>query len=1030
MAGGEDIVIKDEFQTPSTAYRSFPFWAWNDQLEIDEIKRQIISMKQQGIGGFFMHSRDGLETAYMGEEWRQCIRAAVETAKENGMYAWLYDEDRWPSGTAGGRVTKEGGDAFRCKGLTLEVCEPENEDYKKDNTVLALYGAKISNMDIEKMYRIPLDHTVKLNSGEKLLVARLEVSGKCEWFNNEAPPDNLNPEAVKYFIKLTHETYKDTVGEEFGKTVPGIFTDEPSLADRHAAFAKNKGWIPWTYGFEEFYEKRRGTDVFDTIPYIYFNCDNSAKARHDYWHTISERFSESYSKVISEWCSRENISYTGHFLQEDKLGLCARVNGAIMPHYQYQHIPGIDMLTEQTTEYMTVKQCTSVAHQFNRPIVLSETYGCTGWEFTFEGQKWVGDWQFALGVNLRCQHLALYSIRGCRKRDYPPSFNYNTSWWNKNHVVEDYFGRLSVALRQGHPIRKILLLHPMSTVWSRLGTNPYGNPIRRNERDVPELNAYGEQFNQLIQYLCSMHLDCDLGDEMIMAQYGAAENNKLRIDCAIYDVMVIPQVDTILRTTFELLKLYLNQGGKIVMFEPTPYRIEGICSKDIKMITEHSNCKVIRTKEDMLLELEKLNVRTIKLMNKEGKEERNLLYSLRKTDEGLWLFVVNNSREASCQADVLLPYSGEVERWDALTGQVDQVITENSETAIKFSEHWDKSESKLYFIKQGDGPYAKEKLPDVQKILKYTFPEISKVKATTLNVLTLDVCRYKMDGGVFSEKMEVWKAQYQVRQKLGMRQIHVNGLEQRYKWVHLDHPNDGKQLRLVFEFDIEKVSDGLEHIYLVLEGAKQFEIMCNDTPISNASEQWFLDRSFDKVLLKGLVIGKNQLKLSCKYNNAMELENCYIVGDFGVTTQRKIVDQPKTIQIGDWTSQGYFHYTGSLIYQYDYENTFSEHNKLYLDITDFKGVCACVKINEHLIDVPWAAAGMIPIAEYLKKGHNSIDVEIFASPRNMLGPFHLAKGKRMVTNDECFCVTNDEYTKAYNVEPYGLMSAPKIYIEK
>ena len=67
-----------------------------------------------------------------------------------------------------------------------------------------------------------------------------------------------------------------------------------------------------------------------------------------------------------------------HFLQEDKIGLCARVNGAVMPDYQYQQVPGIDMLCEQTNEYMTVKQCTSVANQLDKKWVLSETYGCTG----------------------------------------------------------------------------------------------------------------------------------------------------------------------------------------------------------------------------------------------------------------------------------------------------------------------------------------------------------------------------------------------------------------------------------------------------------------------------------------------------------------------------------------------------------------------------------------------------------------------------------------------------------------------------
>ena len=85
--------------------------------------------------------------------------------------------------------------------------------------------------------------------------------------------------------------------------------------------------------------------------------------------------------------------------------------------------------------------------------MLSETYGCSSWEFTFEGQKWVGDWQYVLGVNLRCQHLALYTLRGCRKRDYPPAFNYNTTWWKYNGVVEDYFARVGRVLTEGEAVR-------------------------------------------------------------------------------------------------------------------------------------------------------------------------------------------------------------------------------------------------------------------------------------------------------------------------------------------------------------------------------------------------------------------------------------------------------------------------------------------------------------------------------------------------------------------------------------------------
>ncbi|GAI57178.1 unnamed protein product, partial [marine sediment metagenome] len=158
--------------------------------------------------------------------------------------------------------------------------------------------------------------------------------------------------------------------------------------------------------------------------------------------------------------------FTGHYLEEGDFFSQISCGGAVMPHYEYLPQPGIDILTESITETLTVKQCSSVAHQFDRKRVLSEIYGCSGWDFTFEGQKWVGDWQYALGVNFRCPHLTLYTLRGCRKRDYPPSFNYQNTWWPYYNVVEDYFGRLSLVLSQGEPLREVLLIHPIASAWA------------------------------------------------------------------------------------------------------------------------------------------------------------------------------------------------------------------------------------------------------------------------------------------------------------------------------------------------------------------------------------------------------------------------------------------------------------------------------------------------------------------------------------------------------------------------------------
>ena len=50
-----------------TEYKPIPFWSWNDKLEPEELRRQVCWMRQNGIGGFFMHARSGLKTPYLSE---------------------------------------------------------------------------------------------------------------------------------------------------------------------------------------------------------------------------------------------------------------------------------------------------------------------------------------------------------------------------------------------------------------------------------------------------------------------------------------------------------------------------------------------------------------------------------------------------------------------------------------------------------------------------------------------------------------------------------------------------------------------------------------------------------------------------------------------------------------------------------------------------------------------------------------------------------------------------------------------------
>jgi hypothetical protein len=92
------------FADPPAEYRSAPLWVWNNRVTKTQIETQLADFRAHGIGGVFIHPRPGLITPYLSEEWFELCRHAVETGKSLGMKVWIYDENSYPSGFAGGHV--------------------------------------------------------------------------------------------------------------------------------------------------------------------------------------------------------------------------------------------------------------------------------------------------------------------------------------------------------------------------------------------------------------------------------------------------------------------------------------------------------------------------------------------------------------------------------------------------------------------------------------------------------------------------------------------------------------------------------------------------------------------------------------------------------------------------------------------------------------------------------------------------------------------------------------------------------------
>ena len=163
------------FRNPPAAFRGAPFWAWNDLLTKEELARQIDVFKEMGLGGFHMHVRTGLQNPYMDEDFLELVKSCVEKAKREGMLAYLYDEDRWPSGAAGGKVTKD--ERFRARSLlftnTLKGEARVNGDSRSD-------GGRSNKGRLLVCYDVGLDADGYL-TGYRRIDPEAEAAGE-KWF--------------------------------------------------------------------------------------------------------------------------------------------------------------------------------------------------------------------------------------------------------------------------------------------------------------------------------------------------------------------------------------------------------------------------------------------------------------------------------------------------------------------------------------------------------------------------------------------------------------------------------------------------------------------------------------------------------------------------------------------------------------------------------------------------------------------------------------------------------------------------------
>lgn len=953
-------------------FRPAPFWFLNHQLEEKELTWQLEKMKEAGLGGAVLHARHGLKTPYFSEGWFEALEVCIKKAEKLGMILWLYDEYNWPSGPAGGKITEEFPE-LRMRYLYLE--ERQRVKAGKEVKIRLSSSAKIALVTpIDKkgglldFPRSVVDLSSSIGNGvfkgkvppacqeyELFIFSLSDISAAP--FANSHYLDLLNPKAVRKFIQVTHKEYEKRFKKYFGKTILGIFTDEPA-----AFFGKPFEEVTYTpHLFGEF-QRKKGYNLKKCLPALFLDTEpkeEREKIRIDYYETLSFLYCNSFFKLIYNFCEKNKIASIGHVLLE---GDAPQVKYQLdfFETARYMHYTGVDFLANNSglnsrENMVGPKFASSAGHLFGKERIMTETSAVIGWDYDLARLKRLIDWQLALGINYIIPHAFFYSIQGFRRGESPPDESWRAPFYSYHRKLADYTALTTKIFTGGRHLSRIGIVYPNRSMWAK------HNPGTSNEAD--------EIWNMLVELsrnLFSFHYEYDYISERLI-QEGKVWKGRLQVSDHQFQLLILPGCEYLEGETVNKLKALASQGGRLILLKcgdkikellsREAKSVEGLKPEDIEINPMLRIEPPEKGKEIISYAYAKGNDTFYLLFNDGDDKEVNIfvpkgnLYLLsqkEKPSDEFSIYRLESKKSGDWQSLSLHFYYDEAKILKLSSKEIkaERLIapTEDS-TVLTFSGEWEFK------------PLDVNNLPLKEWHQVFVFPEDpwashSHQYSTSFEVQDIPENIFLVLDGLKGEKVWGDKIEKGVI-------INLNG-EQLNQFPNFLNPYQGKKL---------------------LELAKEETIF---------SRSDWLDHYFYKIKVK-LRKGKNDLVISASEELYEAVSLCgplYIIGDFSVVNNT-IVSQRTTVKTGDWTEHGYPYYSGKACYSQRLK--VPPFKRAFLFFPSLKNGVRVVINGQEAGIVAWNPY-RIEVTEYLKVGENLFTFEVANTMYNLIAAKSLPSG--------------------------------------
>ncbi len=379
-----------------------------------EIQKRIDRLHDRFYSGLVLNV--DFKNYLQNEESFRLVSESVDYARNLGMRVWLYDEQYYPSGSAGGLTLRDHPELegiglvciskeFQVEGSAIRIPSPHGHSELK-------YGIAMPIVDGQ----VQFDRRINVSDKKDLAGGLCWNADDGQWRvyaffvrvmyeltylphslrASRRYPNILDEKAIERFVDLTfRQGYEKYLGTPLGEKIQAVFTDEPSLLPYRMPKEYRKKtrfpsisvydqpdnsipaypYIPWLEDMPERFQKQYGYDLIMHLPDLFEDTDKAVRVRTDLYKLVSAQVEKAYLGTMCGYLEKQGVAMSGHYNCEEAPTWHPHMYGDILRHLGQMDIPGCDLLGSDAAKLrysVACKVASSAAHIYGRDRAMIE----------------------------------------------------------------------------------------------------------------------------------------------------------------------------------------------------------------------------------------------------------------------------------------------------------------------------------------------------------------------------------------------------------------------------------------------------------------------------------------------------------------------------------------------------------------------------------------------------------------------------------------------------------------------------------